>query len=734
MQKFATSISHLITELERIDLLIRAQVDRARQEQLVSEEFQGLVISEEEVDSLLDRAVGLPRWALSDGALPQAEFLSAYERMSSDIEKLKSASKRNGVELRFDRLAEEFELDRFERDAILVSLAPELDLRYERLYAYLQDDVTKKRPSVDLVLNLLCSSLGDKLSARARFAPTASLLKNSLIQLHDEPEYGQPPLLRKFIKVEPRVVEFLLGSNDLDPQLSPYTDYVMPSIQFSDLAMRDKFKRRLQLLAQKAQNESPAIFYFQGPYGVGKRATAEAICHELGVALLVVDGERLLSSDDPEFGTALGLVMREARLRGAILYWKGIDTLLTDEKRAWREELLLEIASQRGIGILAGNTIWEPADALHGLPLLRIEFPDPTYAERVELWSKSLNGHHDDELELQALAGKFRFSGGQIRDAASTAGNLARRRDPENGHITVDDIYTACRLQSNRKLTTLAQRIDPQYRWDDIVLPADRLGQLREICNTARHRALVLENWGFDQKLSLGKGLSVLFAGTSGTGKTMAAEIIANELGLDLYKIDLSTVVSKFVGETEKNLARIFAEAETSNAILFFDEADALFGKRSEIKDSHDRYANIEVSYLLQKMEEYEGITILATNLRKNMDEAFVRRMVSMVFFPFPEEEYRRRIWEGIWPPETPRDGDLDLAFMARQFKMAGGNIKNIALAAAFLAAEDGQVVEVEHLIWATRRELQKMGKVIVESDFGPYYGLIEKRQSAVNS
>ena len=203
--------------------------------------------------------------------------------------------------------------------------------------------------------------------------------------------------------------------------------------------------------------------------------------------------------------------------------------------------------------------------------------------------------------------------------------------------MTAADLHAACRLQSNRKLAALARKITPHYTWDDIVLPADRLRQLREICNQVKYRARVYDEWGFDRKLSLGKGLNVLFAGPSGTGKTMAAEIMAGELGLDLYKIDLSTVVSKYIGETEKNLARIFDEAETTNAILFFDEADALFGKRSEVRDAHDRYANIEISYLLQRMEEYDGIVILATNLRKNMDEAFVRRMHFTVEFPFPD-------------------------------------------------------------------------------------------------
>jgi len=285
--------------------------------------------------------------------------------------------------------------------------------------------------------------------------------------------------------------------------------------------------------------------------------------------------------------------------------------------------------------------------------------------------------------------------------------------------MTMTDLYEACRQHSNQKLATLARKITPKYAWDDIVLPADRLEQLRELCNHVKYRERVYGQWGFDCKLSLGKGLSILFAGPSGTGKTMAADIIAGALGLDLYKIDLSIVVSKYIGETEKNLSRIFTEAETSNSILFFDEADALFGKRSEVKDSHDRYANIEIGYLLQRMEEYEGVVILATNFRKNMDEAFVRRLHFTVEFPFPNEEDRQRIWEGVWPHDTPREPGLDLAGLARRFQITGGNIRNIALAAAFLAADDSGVVRMHHLLRATQREYQKMGKVVSEAEFG---------------
>jgi SpoVK/Ycf46/Vps4 family AAA+-type ATPase len=286
---------------------------------------------------------------------------------------------------------------------------------------------------------------------------------------------------------------------------------------------------------------------------------------------------------------------------------------------------------------------------------------------------------------------------------------------------TLSDLFAAARSQCGHDFATLAKKIEPVYRWKDIVLPDDTLAQLREVCQRVAHRHRVLDEWGFDRKLSAGKGINALFAGPSGTGKTMAAEVIANELGLDLYRIDLSQVVSKYIGETEKNLDRIFTAAENANAIPFFDEADALFGKRSEVRDSHDRYANIEISYLLQKMEQYEGLAILATNLRQNLDESIVRRLAFTVQFPFPDETHRRRIWAGIWPTEAPLSDEIDLDFLARQFKLSGGNIKNIALAAAFLAAEDGGEITMAHLIRATRREYQKLGKPLTEVELGPF-------------
>jgi len=284
-----------------------------------------------------------------------------------------------------------------------------------------------------------------------------------------------------------------------------------------------------------------------------------------------------------------------------------------------------------------------------------------------------------------------------------------------------DDLSAAALLHSSHELDTLARRIDPVYGWDDIVVPEDTLAQLREICHRVEGIHTVLDDWGFGRRMTLGKGANALFAGPSGTGKTMATEIIEKELGLELYKIDLSGVVSKYIGETEKNLDRIFTSAEDANCILFFDEADALFGKRSEVRDSHDRYANIEISYLLQKMEEFEGVAILASNLRGNTDESFVRRLAFTVHFPFPGEADRRRIWGRVWPPEAPVDPSVDLDALAARFTLSGGNIRNASLAAAFLAASDGGIIGMPHVLKAVRREFQKMGKTLSEEELaGP--------------
>jgi SpoVK/Ycf46/Vps4 family AAA+-type ATPase len=283
------------------------------------------------------------------------------------------------------------------------------------------------------------------------------------------------------------------------------------------------------------------------------------------------------------------------------------------------------------------------------------------------------------------------------------------------------DLFDAGRALTAPDLSRYAIRIEPRYDWDDLVLGEERMRQLRSVAARVKHRRLVHRDWGFGRKLSRGKGVSVLFSGPSGTGKTMAAEVLANDLSVDLFQIDLSAVVSKYIGETESNLARIFSAAGGSQCLLFFDEADALYGKRTEVKDAHDRYANIEVDYLLQRMEQYPGPVVLATNFQKNIDDAFLRRLHDVVEFPFPDESARQRIWRQHLPEEAPREDDVDFEFLARKFNLTGGSIRNIVVNAAFLAAEEQVPIAMRHLVHALRAEYQKQGKLLMKGDLGRY-------------
>ncbi len=720
---YTASIQHVLAELEWVDLLIQFYVNRARK-LFQSDEFQGLYISEQEVDSLLGRPAGLPAWA-------QAERSGARDRLAASISRIRSRiatrveeSRKRGVRLRLDCLARSFNLSSLDVSILLICLAPEIDLRYERLYAYLQDDVTRRWPGVDLVLNLLAPSLDAKIDARRCFFRDAPLMKYHLLDVVSDPSLLKPPLLGRYLRPDERITAYLFDSDDIDTRLYSYVRTVVLGHSLNDLVFPEDFKSRLSSIAENSIRDGRGmVFYFQGSSGVGRQSMAEALCQRLKTGLMVVDGKALWALGEPSFHETVDLVVREARLQDASVYWNGFDDLVALDDHGPLKILMRALDSLGGISFIAGNVPWESFWNKNSLPFLRVEFPFPSCSRRVELWRLALHGKSDilPDVDLDVLAGCFRLSGGQIRDAAATARNIAMWRDPKNSRVSAADLYEACRRQSNRMLSVLARKIVPVHTWDDIVLPNDRMDQLREICGSIRYRSRVYSEWGFDKKLSMGKGLNVLFAGPSGTGKTMAAEIMAGTLGFDLYKIDLSTVVSKYIGETEKNLSKIFDEAERSNAVLLFDEADALFGRRSEIRDSHDRYANIEVSYLLQRMEEYKGVVILATNLRKNMDEAFVRRMHFTVEFPFPDIHDRRRIWQEIWPEKMPRSPDLDLEFMARRFEIAGGNIRNIALSAAFLAADDGGEVTMKHLIRATRREFQKMGKVVLGGEFDGY-------------
>jgi SpoVK/Ycf46/Vps4 family AAA+-type ATPase len=355
-----------------------------------------------------------------------------------------------------------------------------------------------------------------------------------------------------------------------------------------------------------------------------------------------------------------------------------------------------------------------------------MELQPPGLTEQFETW-RAMAGETFSPVELHRLVSLHSLPLAAIRAAWQMAQGLAAA-ESTSATARIEHLHQACRVQGGTPASSLARRVEPKHTWDDLILPAPQREQLVALCSQARHGSIVYGTWCFDRKLSLGRSLNALFCGPPGTGKTLAAEVIAADLGLALLKIDLSHVVSKYIGETEKNLRQLFDQAASANAILFFDEADALLGKRSEVKDAHDRYANTETAYLLQKIEEYAGITILSTNLGQNLDDAFTRRMRFIVSFPLPEEADRLRIWQTVWPRELPLAADVDLTAVARKFRLSGGSIRNVALSAAFIAAERVEPVSMRHLMQAIRRELRNMGRIVNEEDMRAVFGVEARR------
>ncbi len=596
-------------------------------------------------------------------------------------------------------------LSALEEGIVRLCLAAETRPGIERLIAYAQDDVSRRRPRVELALRLLSD---DPLAALGTFDEQMPLRRHRLVELLDDPGQPATPLPSKTLVLDDRVLRFLLGGDGIDAAIAgatrvhPVSGPLQPATPEVDLVAR-----------HPATSLTPPVVALWGPDPGRIRDTALYIASASGLGCLVEFDAARAREGAAGADDVLARAGREAALQHGALLVTGLDALETPA----RDQLIA--AAERSaapLTLLASET-----EVAFPGPLLRV--PGLDFESRLGLWATSLAGMDNGvaEDEVAALAGKFRLGKDAITAAVRTAHGRAVARDPDRPSVGREDLYAGARAQSAPILSTLASKIAPHYVWDDIVLEADPLEQLREFCGMIEHRHLVYDTWGFDRKLAMGKGVIALFAGQSGTGKTMAADVIAGELGLELYKIDLSGVVSKYIGETEKNIGAIFRDAESSNAILFFDEADALFGKRSEVRDAHDRYANIETAYLLQRMEEYSGAVILSTNLKMNLDEAFLRRMHFVIDFPMPEEPYRLRIWKSTIPPELPLDPGIDLAFLARQFKISGGNIRNIVLAAAFLAAEDGGPMGMRHLIRATRREFQKLGRMVTEAEFGDH-------------
>jgi len=680
-------LRYLQTSLSRIDELIRVAVVRAQNAgHDPTDALRGLVISDDEIEEHLTRPAMASSWKDdTDFQLPELIL-----------------DKTN--DLPFLHLVRIFQLNTLDCFILLLCLAPEFDRRYERLYAFLQDDVSARRATVNLIMNVLGIDVPQRFAVWDRLAAHQPLRYHHLINSLPDPGQYKSSFLSHYLKVDHRLTAYLLGSNEPDERLEQ-TVRIVTNAGLVGISAEDVEPIR-QVLSQ-----SPVVFMHGRP-DIGQAETAAALCSDYDLPLVRIKLAELTELE-LDFTLAWKLALREAYLlNGAVLFdeWK----YCLNEAGDVPIELWEAIQAFPHPVFISSADDWEPVDTGRQRRMLRLKFAIPSFPERRDTWIGMVNayGLQMNGNQIDELANKFRFSQGQIVRAVHTAADIATSRGKT---MDISDLYSGAQAHASLKLGQLAKKIEPRYEWQDLILPPEQLKQLHEITDRARFSYVVQEQWGFGEKVAPVAGVSALFAGESGTGKTLAAEVIAKNLGLVLYKIDLSAVVSKYIGETEKNLSIIFTEAQASNAILFFDEADALFGKRSEVKDARDRYANIEIAYLLQQIESYDGVSIMATNLRQNLDEAFTRRLDFLVDFPFPESEYRLLIWQAHFPKNAPLAEDVDLNLVAEQYRLAGGNIRNAAVASAYLAAADSSPITLPHIRGAVRREHQKMGRLLEE-------------------
>lgn len=753
---YERSQEHLNDELRRLDRLIRAATHRwhyqlARHKD--AEDWGMLRVDQSEVEAFLDAPWRPPESI--PGALEDElarEWREAREEAGYVEARLAATPPETRAGLRVDALRRLFGLSDFERDVLLLCLLPELDARYRRLFGLLMDDASRTQPTIELILAILPAHLyenpaGKFPGRRAVFAPAGRLLRHNLLVMGGEAR-GDEALIMRSLRLDDRIRAYLLGDDRPDARLTGVL--VAADDGHRPLILNPDENAELEQLADRLaalSKRGPAVVYLHGPYGGGRRARAAYLAGRLGRPLLAADAAAALTAK-VGWPLLVDLVYREARLRGAAVYWLGCQALLAENQPPANGSALLDAAENyNGLSLLGSDMAWEPAGRFRHSTYWRLDCPTPDYTTRIRLWRAYLDEYDvragDPDTAARQLANDFIFTAGQMEDALVSAFSIARGpavgeqapADLRRPALTLSDLYEGCRRQSSRNLVTLARRVRPRpnLSLDDVILPEANRRQLQEVFRRDRLRSRLFSDLEFGRKLRLGKGLVVLFTGTSGTGKTLAAEALAAARGVELYQVDLSAIVSKWVGETEKNINRVFAEVEGANAILFFDEADALFGKRAEVKDAQDRWANMEINYLLQRIEDYSGTVVLASNLRQNIDDAFLRRIHMLVDFPFPDARLRRAIFRRVLPETVAPPPPETLDRIADAFRLTGGGIKNSVVDATFRALDAGRVddrgrpqVTEEDLVLGIAREYQKLGRALGPDEFlGPHFELV---------
>ncbi len=677
------SMLHLIDQLDQLAARVQHVVGCRRQADPEPDDpFRGLALSDRYIDWLLAKR----KHESSYPERAQWSVKAAGETIGDD--------ERSPEDSRLNLLMRRFGLSQFEREILLIALAPDIESRYEQFYGYLNDDVSRRRATIGMALELSGRSPLDDV-ARSTFLQGAPLIHHRLMSIEDE----HRPFLSQALRVPERIVSYLLGGDRPDVLLF---DLIRPADAGQEVADGSQVARGL--------SSGATVVYLRDQAGGLALSSAVAGFTQHGLGSMMLDLKRAVERDG--VSELVLLAHREALLQGVGLVASPVEALVREAP-----DCIRALAQLTGPIVLVGETEWDPSWC-EVVPYA-LESTQPTQDDRVQIWQQALLARDEDEPALALELAHLNLNPEAVRRSVVAA---QYRATGEAVPVGVAHLLAGARSQNGAGLKRLARHINPMMGWNDLVVADTVEAQLRDVVARVRHRSQVLDDWRMRPGGGRGRGITSLFAGDPGTGKTMAAEVIAQDLGLDLYAIDLSTVVDKYIGETEKNLERIFTEAEGINAVILFDEADALFGKRSEVSDAHDRHANVEVAYLLQRMESFDGLAVLATNLRANIDEAFSRRLDVVVDFPMPDVRERRILWDQCLGARVPRSSDLDLEFCAQSFVLSGGSIRSIALSAAYAAAAAGCPVSMDLLTQAIQQEYRKLGRLIVVGEFGPWH------------
>ncbi|NHB91619.1 ATP-binding protein [Photorhabdus cinerea] len=687
LQPITPELRWIYSHLERIDLLLQHYYYQKKDRyDSLPESF---LLVEDEIEQRLAEPFGVPHW------LPQVDNIIHSSKTTEENPAFDALS----------LLVERFELTEFERDALLLGLLPHFDSRYHSLFAALNGNSKKQWPSFALTIELFSQRQHDRQLLQNSFLPQTPLIRNHLLQLNN---YEESVWLQTQFLTHSAVWHFLSGQQVILPPLTTCA-YWHPSA--SQTWYPPTLYDSLEKVLLNETNEIRPLVILRGKQASARELAVNNIMVSHGINTLTLDLTHLPDEENPiGIANLLTNVIRETRLHDACLLIRNF-SLLAEEKKIWHSELST-LLNQPKLRVVC---LAEPQDSLvwiKHLPIIQIEMPVLTLTDRKTILQASLPNNIAQEINITQLCQRFSFTAETLPLILKEASQYQMLRQP-TGQLEETDLRKALNFRAQQNFGKLAQRITPKRSFKDLVVSDTLTQQLKEIIAAIHYRDQILAT-GFQEKIGYGTGISALFYGESGTGKTMAAEVIAEQLGVDLIKVDLSTVVNKYIGETEKNIAHIFDLAEADSGVLFFDEADALFGKRSETKDAQDRHANIEVSYLLQRLEDYPGLVILATNNRSHLDSAFNRRFTFITRFTYPDETLRKKMWQIIWPKQLKLSNEIDFEHLAQRADLTGANIRNIALLSSILSADDNcEQIENKHIERAVTLELNKTGRLV---------------------